>query len=55
MQIRRAQTHDAAGIAAVHVRSGQAAFSGLVPLEHLDALGRARSEVVAAAGYRTGR
>lgn len=38
MQIRRAQSHDAAGIAAVHVQSWQAAFPGLVPQHHLDAL-----------------
>lgn len=42
MQIRRAQTHDAPGIAAVHVRSWQAAFSGVVPQEHLDSLDPAR-------------
>lgn len=46
MQIRRAQTHDAAGIAAVHVRSWQAAFAGLVPQEHLDALDPAREALV---------
>lgn len=46
MQIRRAQTHDAAGIASVHVRSWQAAFTGLVPQEHLDALAPAREALV---------
>ena len=53
MQIRRAQTHDAAGIAAVHVRSRQAAFSGLVPREHLDALDPAR-EALTWTGRLTG-
>ncbi|AVZ76259.1 hypothetical protein SLUN_32700 [Streptomyces lunaelactis] len=52
MQIRRALTPDAAGIAAVHVRSWQAAFPGLVPQRHLDALDPAR-EALAWAGRLT--
>ncbi|WP_405997667.1 GNAT family N-acetyltransferase [Streptomyces sp. NBC_00829] len=42
MQIRRAQTRDAPGIAAVHGRSRHAAFSGLVPQDQLVALDPAR-------------
>ncbi|MFI9585255.1 GNAT family N-acetyltransferase [Streptomyces sp. NPDC052236] len=46
MQIRRAQSHDAAGIAAVQVRSWQAAFPGLVPQHHLDALDPVREALL---------
>ncbi|WP_169978812.1 GNAT family N-acetyltransferase [Microbispora sp. H10836] len=38
MLIRRAEPVDAAAIAAVHVRSWQAAYPGLMPQAHLDGL-----------------
>lgn len=38
MLIRRAEPADARAIAAVHVRSWQAAYAGLMPQDHLDAL-----------------
>ncbi|MFJ7421706.1 GNAT family N-acetyltransferase [Streptomyces uncialis] len=45
MEIRPAHPADAEGIALVHVRAWQAAYAGIVPREHLDAL-----DPVAAAG-----
>lgn len=38
MRVRRANTKDAAGIAAVHVRSWQETYPGIVPQGHIDAL-----------------
>ncbi|WP_406400531.1 GNAT family N-acetyltransferase [Streptomyces uncialis] len=38
MEIRPAHPADAEGIALVHVRAWQAAYAGIVPREHLDAL-----------------
>ncbi|WP_169944569.1 GNAT family N-acetyltransferase [Microbispora sp. H11081] len=38
MVVRRAETGDAGAIAAVHVRSWQAAYPGLMPQAHLDGL-----------------
>jgi GNAT superfamily N-acetyltransferase len=38
MEIRRATDSDAMAIAAVHVRSWQAAYPGLIPQDYLDAL-----------------
>jgi ribosomal protein S18 acetylase RimI-like enzyme len=42
MRIRTAVVEDAAQIAAVHVRSWQGAYRGLMPQEHLDGLDPAR-------------
>ena len=38
MQLRRAETADAMAVARVHVRSGQAAYSKLMPDDFLDQL-----------------
>jgi GNAT superfamily N-acetyltransferase len=38
MEIRRALTSDASGVATIHVRSWQAAYKGLLPPEFLDQL-----------------
>ncbi|MFI9810235.1 GNAT family N-acetyltransferase [Streptomyces sp. NPDC052301] len=44
MQTRQAWPDDAAAVAAVYVRSWQAAFSGLVPQHYLDAMTPGREE-----------
>jgi len=44
MRIRKATVADAAAIAAVHVRSWQAAYRGLLPREFLDGLDTARRQ-----------
>jgi ribosomal protein S18 acetylase RimI-like enzyme len=46
VEIRQARHSDAAGIAAVHVRTWQAAYRGLVPDAHLDSMSvESRTEV----------
>jgi hypothetical protein len=49
--LRRARSHDALGIARVHVQSWQTAYRGVLPQDYLDRLTPARRLPVGSASF----